>query len=260
MEVVILGSGTAVPEPDRFPAGYLVRGDDVPLTLVDLGPGVLRRFAQAGESLADLDLVLLTHYHTDHCADLTALLFALRNPGFAGRKRLRLRGHAGLRTLLERIEAAWPWCRQGDYELDVEEIGPGPHEIEGLRVEAARIEHTAASLGYRITDPSGAVAAFSGDATYCDGLIATARAADFFVCDAAFPTAEPGEGHMTPTEAGRAAAAADARTLCLTHFYPACHGHDLAAEARTQFDGRVVLATDLWTYDLRDGTYSALTS
>ena len=58
MEVVILGSGTAVPEPDRFPAGYLVRGDDVPLTLVDLGPGVLRRFAQAGESLADLDLVL----------------------------------------------------------------------------------------------------------------------------------------------------------------------------------------------------------
>ena len=47
LEVIILGSGTAVPEADRFPSGVLVVADDQ-VILVDLGPGVLRRMAQAG--------------------------------------------------------------------------------------------------------------------------------------------------------------------------------------------------------------------
>lgn len=46
LSVTVLGSGTAVPEPDRFPAGYLVRGGGE-IVLVDCGPGVLRRLAQA---------------------------------------------------------------------------------------------------------------------------------------------------------------------------------------------------------------------
>ena len=84
MRLTVLGSGTAVPVPDRFPAGYLVeRGASK--VLVDCGPGSLRRLAQAGVSPAELDAVLLTHYHTDHCADLAALLFALRSPHLRAR-------------------------------------------------------------------------------------------------------------------------------------------------------------------------------
>ena len=71
MRVTILGSGTAVPVADRFPAGYLVRAGGTTL-LLDLGPGTLRRLAQTGVGLEAIDAVLLTHYHTDHCADLAA--------------------------------------------------------------------------------------------------------------------------------------------------------------------------------------------
>ena len=52
--------------------------------LVDCGPGALRRLAQAGVGLHAVDAVLLTHYHTDHCADLAALLFALHGKTYAG--------------------------------------------------------------------------------------------------------------------------------------------------------------------------------
>lgn len=249
MRVVVLGSGTAVPTPDRFPAGYLVQHGTTNV-LVDLGPGVLRRLAHVGVPLDAIDAVLLTHYHTDHCADVAALLFALRNPRYAGRPPLRIAGAPGLRALLGHLTAAWPWLEPRGYELRVDEIAPGPLRIADLAIEAVAIEHTDASLGYRIASPSGAIAAFSGDAVSCPALEVLARDADLFVCDAAFPSAVPGPGHMTPVEAGRAAAAARAKLLCLTHFYPECDGHDLAAEARAEFAGKILLARDLDVFDL----------
>ena len=163
MRVTILGSGTAVPNADRFPAGYLVE-DGNTRVLVDLGPGVLRRVAACGIDLGDIDAVLLTHFHTDHCADLAALLFGLRSPRYEGRRPLLVAGAHGLAELLGHLTAAWPWLSPRGFELEVREIGEGGHEIAGLRVEAVRVEHTDASLGYRVTGSNGAVAAFSGDA------------------------------------------------------------------------------------------------
>ena len=249
MKVTVLGSGTAVPVPGRFPAGYLVQEGDLS-ALVDLGPGVLRRVAETATDLADIGAVLLTHYHTDHCADVAALLFALRNPCYAGREPLRILGSRGLRELLAHLTAAWPWLEPRDYELRTEEIGPGRHAVGPLEVTAVRIEHTEASLGYRFRSPGGSVAAFSGDAVYCEGLVELAAGADLFVCDSAFPGAAPGPGHMTPAEAGRAAHRAGARKLCLTHFYPECEGHDLIAEARAEFGGEIVTARDLQVFEL----------
>ena len=170
MEVTILGSGTAVPDPDRFPSGVLVSTADQ-VIVVDIGPGVLRRIAQSGCGAGQITTVLLTHYHTDHTADLAALLFALRNPAFAGRQPLRLIGGAGLHTFLGHLTAAWPWLRPSGYELDVCEIGPGPFALGAIRVTAFPIEHTDASLAYRIESPGGAGVAISGDADVCDGLI-----------------------------------------------------------------------------------------
>ncbi len=244
MRVTVLGSGTAVPVIDRFPAGYLVQ-DGGRNVLVDLGPGTLRRLPQAGLDLGDVHAVLLTHYHTDHCADLAPLLFGLRNPAFAAVKRLRVVGAPGLRALHASLAEAWPWVGRLPFELVLDEIAPGDLEVEGLQVTAVDIEHTDASLGYRVRGGSGRVVAFSGDAVDCAGLIPLARAADVFICDSAFPSAAPGPGHMTPTEAGRAAQRAGAKKLVLTHFYPECDGHDLIAEARAVFAGEVVKAADL---------------
>ncbi len=252
LSVTVLGSGTAVPEPDRFPAGYLVRGGGETV-LVDCGPGVLRRLAQAGVGLREVSAVLLTHFHTDHCADVAALLFALRNPSYRGRPPLRLWAAEGLREWLAHLTAAWPWLRPrgDDYVLEVNEIAPGQHALGELQVSAFPINHTAQSLAYRFVGAGGrGVATFSGDADAGLGLVDAARAADLFVCDAAFPDAQYQPGHLTPGRAGAIAAEAGVKTLCLTHFYPECRGVDLAAQARATFKGEVVLAHDLLRFDL----------
>ena len=243
MQLVVLGSGTAIPVADRFPAGYLLRHGSRRV-LVDCGPGTLRRLAQAGESPRDLDAVLLTHYHTDHCADLAALLFALRSPTFAGRAPLRLYGAPGLQRLVGKLTEAWPWLEPRGYELQLVELAPGPFAVAGLEACAVPIRHTAQSLGYRLLGDTGSIA-FSGDADECDELVELARDVDVFVCEAATPDGQKLDGHLTPRLTAGYAARANVRRLVLTHFYPECSGHDLRAAAASAFAGEVILAEDL---------------
>lgn len=249
MQLTILGSGTAIPVADRFPAGYLLQFDGS-LALVDCGPGTLRRFAATGHTLRELDAVLFTHYHTDHCADLAALLFALRSPTFAGRPPLRVFGAPGLRRLVDKLTEAWPWLAPRDYELQLHEVTPGTFALGTARVDAIPIRHTAQSLGYRVTTAAGCIA-FSGDADECDELVELARGSDLFVCDCATPDGQKLDGHLTPALAAQHAARAGCGTLVLTHFYPECVGHDLGAAAARHFPGPIVLASDLLTLQPR---------
>lgn len=252
LTVTVLGSGTAVPDFERFPAGYLVQGEGETV-LVDCGPGVLRRLAQVGVGLQEVTAVLLTHFHTDHCADVAALLFALRNPSYRGRPPLRLRAAEGLRAWLAHLTAAWPRLspRGDDYVLDAQEWAPGTHRLGGLEIGAFPVNHTAQSLAYRFSPSGGGpIATFSGDADSGGELVAAAREADLFVCDAAFPDALYTPGHLTPGRAGAIAQEAGVKTLCLTHFYPECAGHDLRAQAAVTFAGEVVLAHDLRRFAL----------
>lgn len=253
MQVTILGSGTAVPVPGRFPSGVLVEAGAQKI-LVDIGPGVLRRLAETGVGLEEITCVLLTHYHTDHTADLPALLFALRNPRYTGRPPLQVKAAPGLVEFLRHLTAAWPWLRPTEYDLQVEEIGPGTGTFalgkDDVQVLAVPIRHTAQSLAYRMTDRAGRSVALSGDADVCEGLAVVAREADLFVCDCAFPDACRVEGHLTPRLAGEWAQKARTQKLCLTHFYPECDGHDLLAQAKQTFDGEIVLAADLMRFDL----------
>jgi len=253
LRLTVLGSGTAVPVPDRFPAGYLVQSARC-TAMVDCGPGTLRRLAQAGVDLADLDAVFLTHFHTDHCADIGPLLFALHGPRYAGRKPLHLFAAPGLERFLAVLATVWPWTLPRGYELAVRELTPGALQFADVAVQALPIRHTAQSLGYRITAADGACAAFSGDADECDELVELARGVDVFVCDAAFPDHDRRDGHLTPGLAGEHAERAGARSLWLTHFYPECDGLDVQAMARARFRGEVVAATDLLARTLQRAT------
>lgn len=65
IEVTLLGTGDPQPSLDRFGPSTLVRAGDF-VVLVDAGRGAIQRLTQLGVSYADVDALLLTHFHSDH--------------------------------------------------------------------------------------------------------------------------------------------------------------------------------------------------
>ena len=74
--VQVLGSGGPEITDQRASSAYLVWQDGKARILVDMGPGSMLRYEQSGARIEDLDVILLTHLHVDHSADLPALIKA----------------------------------------------------------------------------------------------------------------------------------------------------------------------------------------
>ncbi len=246
MEVIVLGSGTAVPHPERGSAGYLVR-DGGRTILIDAGLGTLRKLAALGISLADPDGAAFTHLHLDHTAELAPFLFALRNSGIGRKKTLALLGAPGFRDFyagLRRMYGAW--VEPLGYPLEVEEIDDRPFAVGGFALRAFPVSHTPQSVAYRVENPAdGKTVAFSGDTDVCEGVVEASRGADLAVLECSFPDGRKVEGHLTPGEAGEIACRSGAKRLLLTHFYPECEGEDILGQCRNRFPGEILLAEDL---------------
>lgn len=75
LSVMVLGSGGPIAHAEgRASAGYLIFTDGEPRILMDVGGGTYQRLAKSGTNIKDLDIVLLSHLHTDHTGDLTPVM------------------------------------------------------------------------------------------------------------------------------------------------------------------------------------------
>lgn len=244
MELIILGSGTAIPSHRRGSPGLLVKATGECL-LFDGGSGTLRQLAKAGVRFTELDRVFYTHLHPDHTADLVPLLFALRNPDYPRSKPLRLFGPKGFKTFYEKLSAAYgEWVSPRGYELFLEEVGEKAIEGEGLLVIPKPVKHIRGSVGYRV-EAEGRSLAFSGDSAFCEALIELGKGVDLLILECSFPDEYPNPLHLTPSEAGQIAALSGCRRLLLTHFYPICDTVNVLAQCRKTYSGEITLAEDL---------------
>jgi ribonuclease BN (tRNA processing enzyme) len=75
LELLVLGSG-GPGATGRAASSYLILIDGVPRILIDAGPGSFARLGEAKVSLANTDIVLLTHLHVDHAGELPGLFKA----------------------------------------------------------------------------------------------------------------------------------------------------------------------------------------
>lgn len=254
MKVTILGSGTCVPRLARSACAVLVETGAAKI-LLDLGPGTMRRLLHYGLAIFDLTHIFISHFHPDHTAELAPLLFATKYPDGAARTRtLHIMGGSGLKRFYQGLQEAYgDWIVLPAEQLALREIDTLPGEtidFGDFSVTARPVAHRPESLAFRISDPGGTAMAYSGDTEPCDGLVAVARRADLFICEAAMPDERKVPGHMTPALAGEMASRADARRLVLTHLYPACDEVDIVKQAGRTYKGPVMAAEDLMSFVL----------
>src|SRR5215813_14625870 len=115
-KVVLLGTGTPVPDPERSgPATAIVVDDSA--YLIDFGPGVVRRAKAVvldrhitALEPANLKVAFLTHLHSDHTAGYPDLILTGWTAG--RRTPLEVYGPAGLQSMTEHILQA--------YRIDIE--------------------------------------------------------------------------------------------------------------------------------------------
>jgi ribonuclease BN (tRNA processing enzyme) len=131
------------------------------------------------------------------------------------------------------------------------------YDVGPFRLESRRLPHYVPNAGVRLSAP-GLVVAYTGDTGPDPALADLGRDADLFIVDATDRHQDaggrlPGEPplNLTAREAGEHAAAAGARRLMLTHFWPGNDRDRSRADAAEAFHGEILLADDGAVVELR---------
>ncbi len=251
MQITILGSGTCVPSLRRSSPGVLVEVERTKIVL-DTGPGSLRQMLRAGVSVNDIDLIVYSHFHVDHTADLAPFIFASKyTPDLFRTKPLTIIGPRGLQEFYHCLTQAYgKWIVPEHFAINWIEADAGTQEFATFRLRTLPTQHSGNSIAVRIENSCGISMAYSGDSQYCQNLIEIARQVDLLILECSFPEGMACVGHLTPSRAGQIARESQCRKLVLTHFYPPCDEHDLLTPLRTEYQGEVLLAEDLMTVSL----------
>ncbi|MBI5085506.1 MAG: MBL fold metallo-hydrolase [Acidobacteria bacterium] len=264
--VVLLGTGNPNPDPNRMgPALAILSGDAA--YLVDCGPGVVRRAAQAGIGMDRLTRAFITHLHSDHTAGYPDLIFT---PAVTGRlEPLLVYGPPGLKAMTAHVLKAWrqdidvrlhglePAVPRA-YQVLARDVKPGGiYRDSRLRVTAFAANHGnwKHSYGYRFDAPGKSIVV-SGDTTFSESLIRAAQGCDILVHEvysvkgwerrtpdwrryhAAFHTSGP--------DLGRLAARVQPKKLVLYHQLPMGESPEqVTSEIRRHFSGPIVYGKDL---------------
>lgn len=274
MRVTLLGTGCPQVDPNRMAPTVLVEAGGLKF-LIDCGSGVTQRLVEAGTRGSEIDLVLISHIHTDHLVDFYQLLVSGWHQGRV--EPLRMLGPPALGPHVRTIMDAWKEERDlriayeqrasaTGLEVEIGVLDPGiVFEGNGVRVIAGEVDHrpVTPAYGFRF-EYEGRRVAISCDTRPCPGLADLARGADLLVNDCFIhagmaPNAHRGQAsidaveayHTQDREVGRVAAEAGVEVLMLTHFVPTVFDKPKLVETiRASYGGLIFVGEDLMAVDL----------
>jgi ribonuclease BN (tRNA processing enzyme) len=242
MKLTVVGCSGSFPSAESACSSYLVEADGFRL-LLDMGNGALGEL-QRHCGLYDLDAVLLTHLHADHCIDMCSY-FVARYYRYDGGmpEPIPVYGPDGTEARLTTAYGDVPDDKSMSEVFDFRTLAPGSFELGPFTIRAARVCHPVESFAFRVVHGRRALV-YSGDTGPCESLLGLAEAADIFLCEASFTYGKENvpDLHLNGREAGEHAARAGAARLVLTHIPPWTDPEVSLADARSAFSGPVELA------------------
>jgi ribonuclease BN (tRNA processing enzyme) len=226
--------------------------------LMDCGSGTVRTLARFGRAWQRVTRVLLSHFHTDHVADLAPLLFALKHGLNAPRSApLTVLGPGGLLDHIEALSHAHgEFLRDPGFPVEFVELSPGDRwSTPGgtCRIETFPTIHTAASLAYKLVTPAG-VLGYTGDTGPDPSLGRFLSGCDVLIAECSLPDGSGMSLHLTPSSLGEIAGVAGAGLLVTVHAYPPLDPEKVPDLLRSSgYGGKVLTGKDGLSFTLSSG-------
>ena len=247
MKVTVLGGCGAWPAAGRACSGYLVEHAGFRL-LLDPGYATLPQLLK-DTAAEQVDAVLASHGHPDHCADLNPLLRA-RALSSVPPPALPVHTLPGAMDAVLALDD--PGLLAGAYAL--REFTAGHRfEIGPFQVDTWALPHFVPNAGTRLS-AGGRVLAYTGDTGPSPDIAAMARDADLLLAEATVPdrglSARDAPYLSTARQAGEHAARAGARRLVLTHLWPGADPSAARAAARLAYPADLFVAAPGLVIDL----------
>ena len=246
--VSLLGvkGGPAIGPGTNMPTSTLVRMEGMNI-LVDAGLGATRGICDQGVQLTEIDLILITHLHSDHYLELGSLLHTAWVAGLT--KPIRILGPKVLDHYWKHFCEAMSFdislrlkdegrCNFSNLAM-IETMKPGRVSgLDGLNITAMLNDHPPIRESYALklsTDITSLV--LSGDTAFMPEMIEFAKGAELLVheamliegVDALLKRITNGDerlrehimrSHCPAADVGRIASKADVKALAVNHFVP----------------------------------------
>ena len=271
----VLGSGGPEMGDKRASSAYIVWIDDKSKVLIDFGGGASLRFEEVGAKISDLDVILLTHLHVDHTADIPVLLKSAFFTSASGK--LHIYGpdennfmpstEDFIERLFEDDKGAWQYL--GDHLDGTARLQLKAHTIDETRkivtvykkgdisIQAITVHHgPIPAVAYRVNVGNKSIT-FSGDMNGDYHTLETlAKDTDILVAHNAVPKGSTGVAaklHMTPNIIGQIAQKAHPQRVVLSHRMLRTLGREkeTLSEVHKYYKGSVKFANDKSYYRVK---------
>nr|WP_199034190.1 MBL fold metallo-hydrolase [Glycomyces salinus] len=246
MRITVLGGCGAWPEAGKSCSGFLVEHQDFRL-VIDLGYATLPHLLEHSAP-HQIEAVLISHGHPDHCADLNPLLRA-RALNDAPPPALPVYAPPG------ELDAVLALDRPGmlDDAYDLHEFEPGERIPLGpFDITTRLLPHSRTNAGIRLSADDQTLA-YTGDTGPEPYIADLARDADLFIAEATYAEQVPRDLALqlsSAREAGENAAEARADRLLLTHLWPGSDPQPFIEAARRSYTGEIAVAEPRLVIDL----------
>lgn len=247
MDLKVLGRCGPFPAAGEACSGYLLKCGSKNIML-DFGNGVFSRVYGLLPRL-NIDLIVLSHLHGDHMADMLILRYALE----------QLSARSLCRALpLSVIAPSEPRevlrLLSGSGIFDITVIKDGSRlRYEGITLSFHRMTHSVE--GYAIgVEFGGKRLLYTGDTGMRHDLVDIASGADMLLADVCYLDEELGSkltaSHLSAAQAGNLAAAANVDMLLCSHLWGGRSDHtELIKQVRKHFP-KAILAEEFKSYPI----------